>query len=179
MAPLLYLTHVGNSIRARHVTGLLELVSLVIRLGIWPGIDLRMVETVVEEMGTTSNLLLRVNISPTLLNYTLSISTPMKSLVIIDNEYQNCPLRFDDKIRSANLFPLDMNDFDINLGMDWLTEHRATIEVDINKKTENQAKMTKNEMEWKKAVQIQGLSSKKMQSQSSILKNSASKPEPD
>ncbi|GJT72806.1 retrotransposon protein, putative, ty3-gypsy subclass [Tanacetum coccineum] len=34
-------------------------------------------------------------------------------LVIIDHEYQNCPLRFDDKIRSANLFPLDMNDFDI------------------------------------------------------------------
>ncbi|GJR52731.1 putative reverse transcriptase domain-containing protein [Tanacetum coccineum] len=36
-----------------------------------------------------------------------------KSSVIIDHEYQNCPLRFDDKIRSANLFPLDMNDFDI------------------------------------------------------------------
>ncbi|GKB84360.1 putative reverse transcriptase domain-containing protein, partial [Tanacetum coccineum] len=70
-----------------------------------------------------------ISISPTLLNYTLSISTTMKSLVIIDHEYQNCPLRFDDKIRSANLFPLDMNDFDINLGMDWLTEHRATINL--------------------------------------------------
>ncbi|GJS72282.1 retrotransposon protein, putative, ty3-gypsy subclass [Tanacetum coccineum] len=44
-----------------------------------------------------------ISISPTLLNYTLSISTPMKCLVIIDHEYQNCPLRFDDKIRSANL----------------------------------------------------------------------------
>ncbi|GJU18474.1 retrotransposon protein, putative, ty3-gypsy subclass [Tanacetum coccineum] len=32
-----------------------------------------------------------------------------------------------DQIRSANLFPLDMNDFDIILGMDWLTEHRTTI----------------------------------------------------
>nr|GEU33051.1 putative reverse transcriptase domain-containing protein [Tanacetum cinerariifolium] len=40
---------------------------------------------------------------------------------------KNCPLRFDDKIRSANLFPLDMHDFDIILGMDWLTKHRATI----------------------------------------------------
>ncbi|GJU77922.1 putative reverse transcriptase domain-containing protein [Tanacetum coccineum] len=54
-----------------------------------------------------------ISISLTLLNYTLSISTPMKSLVIIDHEYHNCPLRFDDKIRSANLFPLDMNYFDI------------------------------------------------------------------
>ncbi|GKC53623.1 putative reverse transcriptase domain-containing protein, partial [Tanacetum coccineum] len=41
---------------------------------------------------------------------------------------QNCSLRFDDKIRSANLFPLDMNDFDIIIGMDWLTEYRATID---------------------------------------------------
>ncbi|GKA46630.1 hypothetical protein Tco_0739513 [Tanacetum coccineum] len=59
MPPLLHVTHVGNFIRARHVTQLLKLVSLVVRLGIWPGIALRMVETVVEEMGTTSNLLLR------------------------------------------------------------------------------------------------------------------------
>ncbi|GKC66417.1 hypothetical protein Tco_1099015 [Tanacetum coccineum] len=29
------------------------------------------------------------------------------------NGGSNCPLQFDDKIRSANLFPLDMNDFDI------------------------------------------------------------------
>nr|GEW31656.1 hypothetical protein [Tanacetum cinerariifolium] len=41
--------------------------------------------------------------------------------------FENCPLRFDDKIRSINLFPLDMHDFDIILGMDWLTKHRATI----------------------------------------------------
>ncbi|GKD40475.1 zinc finger, CCHC-type, retrotransposon gag domain protein, partial [Tanacetum coccineum] len=68
-----------------------------------------------------------VSISHTLLNYTLSMSTPMKSLVIIDHEYHNCPLRFDDKIRSANLFPLDMNDFDIILGIYWLIEHRSTI----------------------------------------------------
>nr|GFA74149.1 retrotransposon protein, putative, Ty3-gypsy subclass [Tanacetum cinerariifolium] len=51
----------------------------------------------------------------------------MRSLVVIDREYQNCPLQFDDKIRSANLFLLDMYDFDIILGMDWLINHRATI----------------------------------------------------
>ncbi|GJW16928.1 putative reverse transcriptase domain-containing protein [Tanacetum coccineum] len=31
-------------------------------------------------------------------------------------------------IRSANLLPLKMSDFDIILGMDWLSEHRATID---------------------------------------------------
>nr|GEV15693.1 putative reverse transcriptase domain-containing protein [Tanacetum cinerariifolium] len=68
-----------------------------------------------------------INVPPTLLNYTLSISTPMRSLVVIDHEYQNCPLQFDDKIRSVNLFLLDMYDFDLILGMDWLINHRATI----------------------------------------------------
>ncbi|GJV26200.1 putative reverse transcriptase domain-containing protein [Tanacetum coccineum] len=64
----------------------------------------------------------------TLLDYALSISTPMKNNVVIGHEYRDCPLRFDDKIRSANLLPLEMSDFDIILGMDWLTEHRATID---------------------------------------------------
>ncbi|GJY99443.1 putative reverse transcriptase domain-containing protein [Tanacetum coccineum] len=54
-------------------------------------------------------------------------------LVIIDHEYQNCPLRFDDKICSANLFPLDMSDFDISLGMNWLTVHRTPIVYHTNR----------------------------------------------
>ncbi|GKE93999.1 putative reverse transcriptase domain-containing protein, partial [Tanacetum coccineum] len=59
---------------------------------------------------------------------TLSISTPMKNNVGIGHEYRDCLLCFDDKIRSANLLPLEMSDFDIILGMDWLTEHRPTID---------------------------------------------------
>nr|GEY86939.1 hypothetical protein [Tanacetum cinerariifolium] len=47
------------------------------------------------------SLLKYINVPPTLLNYTLSISTPIGSLVVIDREYQNCPLQFDDKIRQV------------------------------------------------------------------------------
>nr|GFC75163.1 reverse transcriptase domain-containing protein [Tanacetum cinerariifolium] len=36
--------------------------------------------------------------------------------------------QFDDKIRAINALPLDMCEFDIILGMDWLTEHHATID---------------------------------------------------
>nr|GEZ51048.1 transposon Ty3-G Gag-Pol polyprotein [Tanacetum cinerariifolium] len=68
-----------------------------------------------------------INIPPMLLNFTLSISTPMKGLPVINHEYLNCPLPFDDKIHFANLFLLDMHDFDIIMGMDWLTKHHATI----------------------------------------------------
>nr|GFA55622.1 putative reverse transcriptase domain-containing protein [Tanacetum cinerariifolium] len=35
---------------------------------------------------------------------------------------------FDDKIRAINALPLDMCEFDIILGMDWLTEYHATID---------------------------------------------------
>ncbi|GJW38986.1 retrotransposon protein, putative, ty3-gypsy subclass [Tanacetum coccineum] len=40
----------------------------------------------------------------------------------------NCPLRFDDRIRPANLLPIHMLDFDVILDMDWLASHRATID---------------------------------------------------
>nr|GFA80118.1 reverse transcriptase domain-containing protein [Tanacetum cinerariifolium] len=58
----------------------------------------------------------------------LSLSTPMLNSVIISHEFRNCPLRVGDDIRFANLLPLEMSDFDIILGMDWLTEHRAIID---------------------------------------------------
>nr|GEW71373.1 retrotransposon protein, putative, Ty3-gypsy subclass [Tanacetum cinerariifolium] len=62
------------------------------------------------------------------LDHALSISTPIMNSVIFSHEFRNCSLRVDDDIRFANLLPLEMSDFDIILGIDWLTEHRATIE---------------------------------------------------
>ncbi|GJV01904.1 retrotransposon protein, putative, ty3-gypsy subclass [Tanacetum coccineum] len=49
-------------------------------------------------------------------------------LVCLSHEFRRFPLRVGDNIRFANLFPLEMSDFDIILGMDCLTEHRATID---------------------------------------------------
>ncbi|GJR50761.1 putative nucleotidyltransferase, ribonuclease H [Tanacetum coccineum] len=46
----------------------------------------------------------------------------------ITHVYRDLPLQFDDKIRSVNALPLDMCEFDIILGMDWLAAHRATID---------------------------------------------------
>ncbi|GJR88255.1 putative nucleotidyltransferase, ribonuclease H [Tanacetum coccineum] len=69
--------------------------------------------------------------TPTPLIERVIISTPMKNHMLIDHEYVNCPLRFDDRIRPANLLPIHMFDFDVILGMDWLASHRATIEAAI------------------------------------------------
>ncbi|GJV33887.1 hypothetical protein Tco_1394287 [Tanacetum coccineum] len=38
---------------------------------------------------------------------------------VSDHEYQNCPLHFDDKIRFANLLPLELSDFDFIFSMNF------------------------------------------------------------
>nr|GEV79882.1 zinc finger, CCHC-type, retrotransposon Gag domain protein [Tanacetum cinerariifolium] len=70
----------------------------------------------------------KLNMTPTPLIERIIISTPMKNHTLIDHEYVNCPLRFDDRIRPANLLPIHMFDFVVILGMDWLASHRATID---------------------------------------------------
>ncbi|GJV62493.1 hypothetical protein Tco_1473321 [Tanacetum coccineum] len=67
-------------------------------------------------LETLSSVMGALIFPSTLLDYALSISTPMKNNVVIGHEYRDCPLRFDDKIRSAKLLPLEMSDFDIILG---------------------------------------------------------------
>nr|GEX56922.1 putative reverse transcriptase domain-containing protein [Tanacetum cinerariifolium] len=69
-----------------------------------------------------------VTTTPTLLDYVLCISTPMQDSVRITHVYRNLPLWFDDKIHAINALPLDMCEFDIVLGKDWLTEHHAMID---------------------------------------------------
>nr|GEV69604.1 RNA-directed DNA polymerase homolog [Tanacetum cinerariifolium] len=72
-----------------------------------------------------------LKVPPIPLDNALSISTLMLNSVIISYEFRNCPLRVGDDIRFANFLPLEMSDFDIILGMDWLTEHRATIDCHL------------------------------------------------
>nr|GFC60356.1 reverse transcriptase domain-containing protein [Tanacetum cinerariifolium] len=69
-----------------------------------------------------------ITTTPTLLDHVLCISTPMQDSVRITHVYRNLSLQFDDKIRAINALPLDMYEFDLILGMDWLTEHHATID---------------------------------------------------
>ena len=47
--------------------------------------------------------------------------------------YKNCPLVIHDRGFSVNLIALPFHEFDLILGMDWLSKHRAI--VDCDKKT--------------------------------------------
>nr|GEU95882.1 retrotransposon protein, putative, Ty3-gypsy subclass [Tanacetum cinerariifolium] len=140
---------VGNFIRERRDTGLLVLALNVEKLDIWlkivrkaanaPGTILGTLYMydrgvfVLFDTGSTHYVVLiafskHLKVPPTPLDNALSLSTPMRNSVIISYEFRNCPLRVGDDIRFANLLPLEMSDFDIIRGMDWLTEHRATVD---------------------------------------------------
>ncbi|KAJ0848025.1 putative aspartic peptidase, active, aspartic peptidase domain superfamily [Helianthus annuus] len=69
-----------------------------------------------------------LKITPSLLDQALVISTPMGNSSVITHIYKDCPLVIGNVIRIANLYPMQMGDFDVILGMDWLSTHRATID---------------------------------------------------
>nr|GFC24602.1 hypothetical protein [Tanacetum cinerariifolium] len=95
-------------------------------------IDDRIVFTLFDTGATHSiistTFVKKLNMTPTPLIERIIISTPIKNHTLINHEYVNCPLRFDDRIRPTNLLPIHMFDFDVILGMDWLASHRATID---------------------------------------------------
>ncbi|KAD4180417.1 hypothetical protein E3N88_29008 [Mikania micrantha] len=67
-------------------------------------------------------------IAPAALEPTLTITTPLGDSTIISYIYTDCPIQIDSIVRKADLFPMQMGDFDVILGMNWLSRHHVTIE---------------------------------------------------
>ncbi|XP_075480500.1 uncharacterized protein LOC142521157 [Primulina tabacum] len=59
---------------------------------------------------------------------TVSVSTPAGVYLMSHEIILNCVIRFDDNIMITNLIKLDMSDFDCILGMDTLSNYRATVD---------------------------------------------------
>ncbi|XP_076901278.1 uncharacterized protein LOC143555641 [Bidens hawaiensis] len=66
-------------------------------------------------------------IRPTPIDPTLTISTLMENSIVITHVYKDCPIRIESVVCNADLFPMHVPDFDVILGMYWLTSHRVTI----------------------------------------------------
>ncbi|XP_076914546.1 uncharacterized protein LOC143573592, partial [Bidens hawaiensis] len=69
-----------------------------------------------------------LSIRPTPIYPTLTISTLMENSIVITHIYKDCPIHIESVMCNADLFPMHMSDFDVILGMDWLTRHRVTID---------------------------------------------------
>ena len=58
----------------------------------------------------------------------LLVSLPAEQVVECNVMFENCPLSIDQEVFKADLIQLDLLEFDIVLGMDWLSKHGATID---------------------------------------------------
>ena len=67
-----------------------------------------------------------------MLAYDLLVTSPLGHSVRVNRVYKNCPLLVHDREFSVDLIALPFHEFDLILGMDWLSKHRAI--VDCNKK---------------------------------------------
>ncbi|KAA3462026.1 Gag-Pol polyprotein [Gossypium australe] len=59
--------------------------------------------------------------------FVIRVSNPLGKCVLVDKVCKNCPLMFQDICFPANLMLLPFDEFDIILGMDWLTLHHAIV----------------------------------------------------
>ncbi|XP_070002992.1 uncharacterized protein [Nicotiana sylvestris] len=67
-------------------------------------------------------------ISPEPLGTLIHVSTPMGDFVVVDRIYQSCMVTFCDFETRADLLLLDMIDFEVILGMDWLSPYHAVLD---------------------------------------------------
>ena len=67
------------------------------------------------------------------LAYDMLVTSPLGHSVRVNRVNKNCPLTIHDREFSVDLIALPFHEFDLILGMDWLSKHRAI--VDCDKKT--------------------------------------------
>ena len=65
--------------------------------------------------------------------YDMHVTSPLGQSVKVNRVYKNCPIVIQDREFFADLIALQFCEFDLILGIDWLSKHRAII--DCNKKT--------------------------------------------
>ena len=63
----------------------------------------------------------------------MHVTSPLGHIVNVNQVYKNCPIMIHDRKFFADLIAFPFHEFDLILGMDWLSKHRAI--VDCDKKT--------------------------------------------
>ncbi|XP_039118126.1 uncharacterized protein LOC120254039 [Dioscorea cayenensis subsp. rotundata] len=62
------------------------------------------------------------------LDYDLSVATPVGDALVISKVCVNCPVVFDNHMLLADLYVMSMKDFDVILGMDWLSSTHVVVD---------------------------------------------------
>ena len=64
------------------------------------------------------------------LAYDLLVTSPLGHSVRVNRLYKNCPLMIHDREFAVDLIALPFHEFDLILGMDWLSIHWAIVDCD-------------------------------------------------
>ncbi|KAK8512733.1 hypothetical protein V6N12_030149 [Hibiscus sabdariffa] len=58
----------------------------------------------------------------------LTVMSPVGQSIIMDRVYRRCPLMVQEETFLADLMKLPLKEFDLIMGMDWLSEHRVSLD---------------------------------------------------
>ena len=65
-----------------------------------------------------------------LLAYDMLVTSPLGHSVRVNRVYKNCPLMIHDREFAIDLISFPFHEFDLILGMDWLSKHQAIVDCD-------------------------------------------------
>ena len=75
----------------------------------------------------STSFALHANRKLTSLKSELIVTTPLGERISKTSVFKGCEVVVEGIVLKANLIPLEMVDFDVILGMDWLSNHRASM----------------------------------------------------
>ncbi|KAG5570110.1 hypothetical protein H5410_059876 [Solanum commersonii] len=93
------------------VTGMIQVFDFIVYALLDPGVILSFV---------TPYVAMNFDVIPEQLSEPFSVSTPVGESILAERVYRDCPVSINHKSTMVDLIELDMVDFDVILGMDWL-----------------------------------------------------------
>ncbi|KAK8976607.1 hypothetical protein V6N11_057207 [Hibiscus sabdariffa] len=79
-------------------------------------------------ISSTASRDLQTPVEPT--DKALTVMSPVGQSVTVDRVYRRCPLMVQEETFPADLMELPLEEFDLILGMDWLSEHRVSLDCE-------------------------------------------------
>jgi len=67
---------------------------------------------------------------PSEMNVQLYVTTPLGSTYYTNLVFRNCPIQLEGRILPVDLVQLNIQGWDVILGIDWLTRHKVTIDCE-------------------------------------------------
>ncbi|KAL4377653.1 hypothetical protein GQ457_02G040050 [Hibiscus cannabinus] len=82
-----------------------------------------------------SSVYVRLGVTSEETSYGITVLSPLGHSVSVNRIFRRCPLEIEGEVFLADLMELPFGEFDLILGMDWLTEHQAKLDCSTQKAT--------------------------------------------